>query len=75
MTEVLTAKEIEERFPGEWILVIDPALAPDLNVLSGRVACHSKDRDEVYNKAVELKPKSSAFLYTGEFPTDMIFVL
>jgi hypothetical protein len=75
MNEVLTAREIEQRYPNEWVLVLDPAFAPDLEVLSGVVACHSKDRDEVYNKAIELQPKASAFLYTGEFPTDTVLVL
>ena len=75
MTEVLTREEIEARFPDQWILVIDADFEPDLEVRSGRVACHSKDRDEVYNKGIELQPKSSAVMLTGEFPTDTVLVL
>lgn len=35
---------------------------------SGKVVWHSKDRDEVYRKAVELRAKRFAVLYTGKMP-------
>lgn len=65
MNEILTLAEIHERYPSEWILVADPELNDQLEVVRGRVAAHSKDRDEVYQKAIELRLKSSAFEYTG----------
>jgi hypothetical protein len=68
MDEVLTRAEIEARFPSEWVLLADTQHDEHLRVLGGRVLCHSKDRDEVYDKAVELKPKSGAVLYTGKIP-------
>lgn len=37
-------------------------------MIRGRVAYHGKDRDEVYQKAIELRLPSSATLYTGEMP-------
>ncbi len=75
MSEVLTSAEIEARFPAEWILVEDPQTDESLEVLGGRVRFHSKDRDEVYRKAAELRPKRFAMVYTGEIPGDMPFVL
>ena len=75
MSEILSMAEIEERYPGEWILVEDPVTNDALEVLSGRVLWHSADRDEMYRKAVELRPKRSAFLYTGKTPEDMEFAL
>ena len=36
---------------------------------------HSKDRDEVYRKAVELRPPRFAILYTGKIPKDAAVVL
>lgn len=68
MNEVLTLAEIESQFPSEWILVEDPQTNEALEVQSGRVLHHSKDRDEVYRKAVELRPKRFAMLYTGTIP-------
>ena len=46
-----------------------------LEVKSGKVRWHSKDRDEVYRKAVELRPKRFAMLYTGTLPKDAAIVL
>ena len=44
-------------------------------MLSGKVLFHSKDRDEVYQKAVALRPKRFAMLYTGAMPKDTAIVL
>lgn len=73
--EVLTITQIEARFASEWILVTDPQTNEALEVQSGKVYWHSKDRDEVYRKAVELHPKRFAVLYTGQLPKDTAVVL
>lgn len=70
MDEVMTIAEIEARFPSEWVFVEDPETDEHLKVLRGRVRCHGQDRDEVYQKAVELRPKRSAMLYTGPIPAE-----
>lgn len=75
MDEVLTIAEIESRFTAEWVLVEDPQTNESLAVQSGRVLWHSKDRDEVYRKAVELRPRRFAMLYTGTIPKDTAVVL
>lgn len=68
-------KEITERFVGEWLLIGDPQTNDAMEVLSGKVLHHSKDRDEVYRHAVALHPKRSAILFTGELPADTAIVL
>ena len=75
MNETLTMDEIQSRYDSEWVLVEDPELTKELKVVRGKVVWHSKDRDEVYQKAIELRPKHAAFLYTGPFPEDMEYVL
>ena len=75
MGEILSRDEIEARFDAEWILIEDPEVDDDLNVLRGKVVCHSKDRDEVYQKALELRPLHPAFLYTGRMPDDTAIIL
>jgi hypothetical protein len=57
------------------VLLEDPETTESLEVRSGKVLWHSKDRDEVYRKARELQPEHSAILYTGTIPDDMIIVL
>ena len=71
----MTIAEIESQFDSEWVLIEDPKTDEDLKVLGGRVLHHSKDRDEVYRKAVSLRPKRSALIYTGEIPEGTAVVL
>jgi hypothetical protein len=75
MNKILTIDQIEESFDSEWILVGDPQTNDALEVRSGKVLWHSKDRDEVYRKAVELRPRRFALLYTGTMPKDTAIVL
>ena len=73
--EVLTLAQIEARFEAEWVLIEDPRTDEALEVQSGIVRWHSKDRDEVYRKAVDLRPRRFAVLYTGKMPKDTAIVL
>lgn len=75
MSRILTAAQIGQQFESEWVLVEDPKTNDALEVESGKVLWHSKDRDEVYRKAVELRPKRLAVLYTGKMPEGTAVVL
>jgi hypothetical protein len=73
--EVLTIDEIKARFAPDWVLIGGPLTDANQQLLAGRVLFHSRDREEVYRKAIELRPGHFAFRYLGELPEDMIFVL
>ncbi|MGA9995300.1 MAG: hypothetical protein WBP93_07800 [Pyrinomonadaceae bacterium] len=75
MSDVLSVMEIQSQFESEWVLIEDPQTNESLEVQSGKVLYHSKDRDEVYRKAVELRPRRFAMLYTGTIPKDTAIVL
>jgi hypothetical protein len=75
MDSILTVSEIETQFDAEWILVSDPQTDESLEVKGGVVLWHSPDRDEVYQKAIELHPKRFAVLYTGTLPEDAAIIL
>jgi hypothetical protein len=75
MDEVLTVEEIRSRYISEWILIVDPEKNSLGLVHAGRVAYHSKDRDELYQKALELRPQRCAFLYTGTIPKGTAVIL
>jgi hypothetical protein len=75
MENVMTVTEIQSSFKSEWVLVEDPEMNESLEVQGGKVLYHSKDRDEVYRKAVELRPKRFAMLYTGTIPENTAIVL
>jgi hypothetical protein len=61
MHENATCAEIKKLYDGEWVLIIDPITTKDMEIVEGQVACHSKDREEVYRKALELNPNTSPF--------------
>ncbi len=63
MKEACHYDEMKARFPDEWVLVGDPETDENMQVLSGEVLWHTKDRDELYRKARELRPRESAILY------------
>ena len=75
MDDILTIAQIEAQFASEWVLVDAPQINDALEVQSGKVRWHSKDREEVYRQAVVLRPKRFAILYTGKMPEDMAIVL
>jgi hypothetical protein len=64
MAEILNIDEIKSLYDGEWVLIGHPVTDESLSVVRGNVLSHSKDRDEVYRKARELKPAHS-FLRTS----------
>lgn len=73
--EILSIEEINARFDGEWVMLLDPMIGENQVVVGGKLACHSKDREEVYDTGVRLRPKSCAFLYIGKPDKDMVFLL
>ena len=73
--EELTMDEIRHRFESEWVLLENPETTPALEVVRGRLLFHSRDRDELYRRALELRPKSSAILFIGHPANDVAFAL
>ena len=76
MGEPMSMSEIEAQFDSEWVLLEDPDFdEPTSQVKGGTLLWHSKDRGEVYRRALELRPKHSAVLYIGKIPEDIVIVL
>ena len=75
MDKALTIAEIETQFDSEWVLIEDPQTNEALQVQSGKVLYHSKNRDEFDRKALEFHPKRFAVLFTGRPNSEMEFVL
>jgi hypothetical protein len=72
----LTIKQIDSRFPSEWILMVETQTDETDEVISGKVVFHSKNRDEVYRRAINLKgSKEIAFHYTGKIPKGTAIIL
>ena len=77
MNEVLMIEEINRRYPDEFVLIGDPVTDESLEVISGTVVYHGKDRDGMVRAAQQLPaPKRFATHYSGElFPDDREYCL
>lgn len=72
---VLSMKEIERRYSGEWVLIVNPVVDRLTRVQRGEVVCHSRDRDVVDRVALRRRDPHTAMLYVGPFPEDFAAVL
>ena len=75
MDKILSISEIEAQFQSEWVLLENPKTNEALEVQSGKILFHSKDRDEVYQKMVTMHPTRFAVFYTGTIPKNAAIVL
>jgi hypothetical protein len=68
-------EEIKETFKDEWVLVQVQKVDESFNVIEGEVLAHSKDKDQVYQKLLQIRPKHFSVEYTGEIPEDLAIVM
>lgn len=73
--ERLSIDEINRRFEGQWVLLEDPEIAEDEEVLSGTLLFYSPDRDALGERALQLRPRHSAIFFVGEPDPNLIYVL
>lgn len=75
MKKVLTMKELEARYSGEWVLLVNPAHDELMEPVRRELVFHSKDRSEVYQEAHKRKDPHTAIFYVGKLPEDLVVVL
>ena len=75
MKKVLTMKQIEKQFSGEWVLLVNPEQSKQSEIVRGELVFRSKDRGEVYREALKRKDDHTAVLYVGKLPQDLVAVL
>ena len=75
MPAVASIAEIESQFDAEWVLIGNPKTDEALRVIEGEVLFHSKDRDEVHRKLLELRPRRFALRYLGGLPENTVIAL
>ena len=73
--EILTLEEIQKRYPRQWVLIVEPELDEDLNVIRGKVLANSPDQDEAYSKLSLRNGKPIAIEYTGPVSDDIVVML
>jgi hypothetical protein len=72
MKKVFTMRELEARYSGEWVLLVNPVLNELMEPMRGELVFHSKDREEVYKEAHKRKDAHTAIFYAGKLPEDLV---
>ncbi|RKU17704.1 hypothetical protein C6503_10505 [Candidatus Poribacteria bacterium] len=73
-SERLTLEEMEEKYPDEWLLIIDCEYSENTELLSGCILVHSPSRAEVYDASSRYKG-SAAIHCTSKLPEGMGYLL
>ena len=68
MKKVFTMKELESRYSGEWVPLVNPVHNKLMQPIRGELVFHSKDRNEVYNEAHKRKDHHAGHLLRGQNP-------
>jgi hypothetical protein len=74
-TTILTFEQMKERYPDEWLLIGFTALDEHLNVITGEVIAHSKERDEIYAALDRCQDRSFAIEHTGSPDPNISYLL
>jgi len=61
-------KQIKKKYTGNWILIDDVKVNGNMNVMEGNVIYFHPDKENVYKKLLELKPKKSTIEFAGDIP-------
>jgi hypothetical protein len=75
MSCILSFKEIEQIFDGEWVLIAYTELDPNLKPIAGEVLAHSIDRDTVYDALLHRGDRGVAIECFAHTPEDLAFIL
>jgi hypothetical protein len=68
-------EEIIEKFKNEWVLISIKEVDEAFNIKEGDVIAHSKEKEEIYKKLLELRPTKFSIEFTGKIPEDLSVVL
>ncbi|MYB92685.1 hypothetical protein F4054_05255 [Candidatus Poribacteria bacterium] len=63
-SEHLTLEEMEQKYPDEWLFIVDCKIGENTELLSGIVAVHSKSEDDIHEISRHYKG-GAAIHYTG----------
>lgn len=71
----LTLNEMIEKYPDQWLFIVDPEINSDTSeLISGIVTARSDLRDDIYSELRTLKG-GAVIRYTGEVPEGRLCLL
>lgn len=68
--ERMRLEEMEQKYPDEWLFIVDCEISENIELLSGIVAVHSKSRDDIYEASRRYKG-GAAIHYTGRMQASL----
>ncbi len=72
----MTWAEIERRFDGQWVVIDDPDMTDDLEILGGRVVFHGATRAAAHDEIMRRRLKRYAVEFLGPpVPEGMVAIL
>ena len=71
---IQTITRLKQRYPKEWLLLTDVVTDELTHPVRGKLAAHSKNRDEIYDRLASSRAKSTCVTYTGKIPKDLVVV-
>ncbi|MCJ7577964.1 MAG: hypothetical protein MUO91_05895 [candidate division Zixibacteria bacterium] len=63
-------ERIKERYPNEWLLIIDYETDVSTRTIKGRLVAHSKSREEIHRALTKHRGKR-CIEYSGTIPKDV----
>ena len=71
--ERMTLDQMYEKYPNQWLFVVDPEISENTELLSGVVDLVSDSREEIM-KASDIYDGDAAIRYTGDIPERIVFI-
>lgn len=68
-------ENILEQYKDEWVLIDVKETNEDFTIKEGNVIAHSKDKEDIYKKLLEIRPKNFSIEYAGKIPENLAVVL
>ena len=68
--ERMTLEEMEDKYPDEWLFIIDCEINENTELLSGIVAVHSNYEDDIHEASMRYKGGAEVH-YTGGLRDDV----
>jgi hypothetical protein len=75
MQTILRYDEIQQRYNGEWVLIVNPVLDQNLEVIQGEVWAHFPTAEETYRAMSLAKGHEVSIEYVGDLPEDFVAIL
>ena len=64
----MTMDEIDTKYNGEWVYIINLKKGEDHSVIGGEVAAHDSNRDKVMGVMLKMKGGGVYIKYAGKIP-------